>query len=176
MDYSWSPSRGTWVVILLVMVTLGHFGVTRQGSMGQLYQTPEIYRMGEKSRATLLFNKTRVINKGNKYRRTKVGSVPLKFKPLNPSDESPFLNYLLYKLTPKKKKKDTWITKVTAKFDAALREGGEEGDQGYTRTREREKLVMLDECGCERRVMVEESDRWQDRQESSCSYSSYRRG
>ena len=38
MDYSWSPSRGTWVVILLVMVTLGHFGVTRQGSMGQLYQ------------------------------------------------------------------------------------------------------------------------------------------
>ena len=134
--------------------------------------------MGEKSRATLLFNKTRVIKKGNKYRRTKVDSVPLKFKPLNPSDESPFLNYLLYKLTPKKKKKDTWITKVTAKFDAALREGGdgEEGDQGYTRTREREKLVMLDECGCERRVMVEESDRWQDRQESSCSYSSYRRG
>ena len=112
----------------------------------------------------------------DKHRRSRVESIPLKFKPLNPGDESPFINYLLYKLTPKKKKKETWISKISAKFDTALTEEGEHGNLGHTRTRETEMLVMLDECGCERKMMVEESDRWQDRQESTCSYSSYRRG
>ena len=91
--------------------------------------------------------------------RDKPKAPPLKFKALNPSDESPFLNYLLFKLKPSQKKNETWISRITSKFSVAIKEEGEQGEVGYTRTKEKEEMVMLDECGCERKAMVEE-DGW----------------
>ena len=112
------------------------------------------------------FPKRESLNTKDKY-------FPLTFQPLNPDNESPFLNYLLLKFKPKK---ESWKSKTSRKFQKSVEEEGELGDQGHVRSREREELVLLDDCGCRRKMMVETDDTWLGGGESTCSHSSYRRG
>ena len=108
----------------------------------------------------------------NKVSRDEKQTKSIKFKPLNPRGESPFLSYLLSKFQPKK---ESWISKISRKFRETVKEKGEFGDHGHIRSGVKEELVTLEECGCDRKLMVETEESWHGG-ESTCSYSSYRRG
>jgi len=98
-----------------------------------------------------------------------------KFKPMNPNDENQFLENLILLLKPKH---ESWGSRISRSFRKFVQKEGEFGDQGYPTSGKEEEINILDECGCERKMMVEKHQTGEEGgdQLSSCSYSSYRRG
>jgi len=95
-----------------------------------------------------------------------------KDKPFDPNDTKTVLRSIFQIWNPRA---SHWASKTSKRYKAMVRSEGESGDQGYhSRGRVVERTVV-EECGCERALVVER-DKVGGENGSTCSLASYARG
>ena len=73
-------------------------------------------------------------------------------------------------------KASKWATKMSREFKNKMRRGLENGDEPSVPSPSvREKSVRIEECGCDRTILVEDTKLWR-LNDSTCSSASFQRG